>query len=313
MVGRQLRPLNIIILFILSVLVSSLLVGSFLFEELDQAYLNSSVIILTVWSVAVAAAGMAAGSMLQKRRQPELGSGTKQQLRGRTSAAEAGRRDAGSSSLGIAPEAPGSPMKVVTITAEPAGEEEADGDEAADQAEQEAIESGDNTDRIKKIVQGLEELKAAQQLGQALRKQPLDLHQHLAGIVEKTRGGIGQKTIAFELACDGLPKVSADADHLSRILEHLLENAVKAVKGSGTVSVTAAVAAEHLVLSVRDTGRGIKRKDLPHIFERFYRASGSGIGMGLAIVKELVDVCGGTIEVETKAGTGSGFIVRLPL
>jgi signal transduction histidine kinase len=67
-----------------------------------------------------------------------------------------------------------------------------------------------------------------------------------------------------------------------------------------------------MVFSVRDTGIGIRPKQLPHLYERFFRGAGSGIGMGLAIVKELVDACGGMIEVKTRSGEGSVFTVHIP-
>jgi len=63
---------------------------------------------------------------------------------------------------------------------------------------------------------------------------------------------------------------------------------------------------------VKDSGTGIRRAHLAHIYERFFRGAGSGVGMGLAIAKELVDACGGTIEVQTAVNKGTTFIVQLP-
>ncbi len=91
-----------------------------------------------------------------------------------------------------------------------------------------------------------------------------------------------------------------------------MDNAAKAVKNASSVTLTVAQEDTQLVFTIRDTGIGITPKQLPHLYERFFRGAGNGIGTGLAIVKELVDVCGGKIEVETKSGEGSVFTVHIP-
>jgi len=166
--------------------------------------------------------------------------------------------------------------------------------------------------RITKIVKGMEELAKAQALRNSLHKQPLEVAQVLHTIIEMARGSIRDKNILFNLECGSDLRLSTDPVCLTGIMTHLLDNAAKAVKNDGTVTVNAAAEGEHVLIAVRDTGTGIRRKDIPHLFERFYRASGSGIGLGLTIVKELVDACGGTIEVETTRGKGSVVTVRLP-
>ena len=121
------------------------------------------------------------------------------------------------------------------------------------------------------------------------------------------------KEIAFKLECRSDLRLSADSDCLSGIMAHLLDNAVKAMKHAGTVTISAARKKVHVVVTVEDTGAGISRKALPHIYERFYRGSGSGIGLGLAIVKELVDACGGTIAARSARGKGALFTANIPL
>jgi signal transduction histidine kinase len=106
--------------------------------------------------------------------------------------------------------------------------------------------------------------------------------------------------------------MSADPECLSGIMTNLLDNAVKAVKHDGTVTVSASEKGDQIAFAVKDTGCGIQRKALPHIFERFYRGSGDGIGLGLTIVKELVDACEGTIAVQSTRGKGSVFTVCIP-
>ena len=167
-------------------------------------------------------------------------------------------------------------------------------------------------DRLKKIIQGLEELAQAQALGSSLQRQQLELALHLSGAVEKTRESLQDREIRFDLECENGLTVQADPDCLAKIITNLLDNAAKAVQDGGVVTVSAAAQNGNVMIAVQDTGVGIRRKDLPHIFERFYRASGSGIGLGLTIVRELVEACGGRIEVETTRGKGSLVTVRIP-
>jgi signal transduction histidine kinase len=166
--------------------------------------------------------------------------------------------------------------------------------------------------RITKIVKGLEELAKAQALRSSLHKQPLEVAQVLNTIIEMTRGSIRDKNVLFNLECGSDLRLSADPMCLTGIMTHLLDNAAKAVKNDGTVTVSAVAEGDYVLFAVKDTGTGIRRKDIPHLFERFFRASGSGIGLGLTIVKELVDACGGTIKVETTRGKGSVVTVRIP-
>ncbi len=168
------------------------------------------------------------------------------------------------------------------------------------------------TDRLKKIIEGMEQLSKAQALAHSLRKQSVELGPLLNTIIEKTRTSAQGKDVTFSLESEPGLTMTTDPDCLSRILGNLMDNAAKAVQNSGSVTLTAARTGDQMVFSVRDTGIGIRPKQLPHLYERFFRGAGSGIGMGLAIVKELVDTCGGKIEVKTKSGEGSVFTVHIP-
>jgi signal transduction histidine kinase len=107
-----------------------------------------------------------------------------------------------------------------------------------------------------------------------------------------------------------------DADALTQVLLILLDNALKFTPPDGTVAVTTAVHADHVVLQVRDTGVGIAPDALPHIFERFYQGdaarASTGTGLGLAIAKVMVEGQHGTISVESQLGQGSTFTATLP-
>jgi signal transduction histidine kinase len=186
-------------------------------------------------------------------------------------------------------------------------------DEPLEVEYQEIRPLADDPDRIKKIIKGLDELAKAQIRGRAMKKLPLELMPHLTGIIDKIRGWSENKDISFNLECENGLIMTIDADCLTGIMTSLLDNAAKAVKNGGAVTVRAAAKGNHAEFAIRDTGTGIRRKDLPHIFERFYRASGNGIGLGLTITKELVGACGGTIEVQSDRGKGSVVTVLIPL
>jgi signal transduction histidine kinase/DNA-binding response OmpR family regulator len=118
-----------------------------------------------------------------------------------------------------------------------------------------------------------------------------------------------------------LPAVQGDAIYLRRVIDNLLSNAIKFTPDGGTITVCAYAKDDQVVLQVADTGIGIAPKDQERIFERFYQVNGSarrrygGVGLGLALVKELVESHGGQISVQSQGvpGQGSIFTVTLPI
>jgi signal transduction histidine kinase len=114
-------------------------------------------------------------------------------------------------------------------------------------------------------------------------------------------------------------RVYGDADQLKQVLVALLDNALKYTPYEGRVSLSLTTLASQAIVKVSDTGIGIAPDDLPHIFERFYRADRArsrergGSGLGLAIVQSIVQEHQGTIEVESTLGKGSIFTVTLPI
>jgi signal transduction histidine kinase len=115
-----------------------------------------------------------------------------------------------------------------------------------------------------------------------------------------------------------LPHACVDEARLEQILSNLLRNGIRHTPPGGIVAVMAAAEERYVSIEVRDTGAGIAAEDLPHIWERFYRGSSSagaprgGAGLGLALVKDLSEAMGGTVEVQSVLGQGSCFTVRLP-
>ncbi len=110
-----------------------------------------------------------------------------------------------------------------------------------------------------------------------------------------------------------------DREKVRQVLSNLIANAIKFTPEYGEVKVVAQLRGQKLRLSVRDTGIGISKEDLPHIFDRFRQAddsrsrSGEGTGIGLALVKEWVKLMEGTIDVKSQLKKGSEFVVRLPV
>jgi signal transduction histidine kinase len=116
-----------------------------------------------------------------------------------------------------------------------------------------------------------------------------------------------------------LPRVSIDPDRIKQVLTNLLSNALEHTPSTGSITVKARVEGGCVRVDVIDTGEGIPPQHLPFVFERFYRADPSrarstgGSGIGLAIVKQLMQAHGGDVSVESQLGNGSRFSFTLPL
>jgi len=114
------------------------------------------------------------------------------------------------------------------------------------------------------------------------------------------------------------PQVNADRDKFKQVVLNFLSNAIKYNCPNGQVTLRARMAKNEWLLDVQDTGIGIPEKSLPHLFEKFYRVSGTenkapGTGLGLSICKKIVSGHGGSIEVASKYGEGTTFTIHMPL
>jgi signal transduction histidine kinase len=174
--------------------------------------------------------------------------------------------------------------------------------------------------RLQKLIDDLFVLAAADAGGLALACHPLDVAPVIQRMVEAL-GPLAWNSGRVELVAElpeALPAALADEARLEQVLSNLLRNGIRHTPPGGIVAVMAAAEEEAVRIEVRDTGEGIAAEDLPHIWERFYRgrsssgARGEGAGLGLALVKELTEARGGTAAVESVAGQGSCFTVRLP-
>jgi len=121
-----------------------------------------------------------------------------------------------------------------------------------------------------------------------------------------------EKGVRLELDIPAEATLWADPDRLSQVVVNLLSNALRATEAGGQVVVAARNVAGGTELTVTDTGHGIAEKDLPFVFERFYRGPQGGHGIGLAIVREIVAGHGGSVSVESGPGEGARFVMLFP-
>tara|TARA_R110002167_G_scaffold38957_3_gene120698 strand:+ start:9751 stop:12084 length:2334 start_codon:yes stop_codon:yes gene_type:complete len=143
-----------------------------------------------------------------------------------------------------------------------------------------------------------------------------DLHVRdmFAGIVSRYRPRVEGRGAVLKAKCAArMPTVRADERRITQALDHLLENAVRAVSEGGEVNLSAETNTSELRIRVEDTGRGIPYHLQAHVFDRFVRRDRGGPGVGLALVKALVEMHGGWAEVESEPGKGAAFILHLPL
>jgi signal transduction histidine kinase len=154
-----------------------------------------------------------------------------------------------------------------------------------------------------------------------LNMQPVDLVRVIEHAVESVKPAVDAKGLV--LTCSRDPDTGpfvGDPDRLQQVAWNLLSNAVKFTPPGGRIDVTLRRSGAHVEIAVRDTGPGIRREFLPYVFDRFRQAadpptrSVAGLGLGLAIVRHVVELHGGTVHAESEGeGRGATFTVRLPL
>ena len=173
--------------------------------------------------------------------------------------------------------------------------------------------------RLLKLINDLLDLVRLESGRMEIKNDPLDLGEFIKGLASAVRQVAEDKRIQFATEVDpALEIVLADRDKLDKIVLNLVFNAIKFTPAGGRVDLRAKKADEWLVLEVADTGMGIPEKSLPYIFDRFWQADGSakrkyqGVGIGLALVKEFVEIQGGTVQVESQEGRGTTFTVKMP-
>jgi heavy metal sensor kinase len=173
-------------------------------------------------------------------------------------------------------------------------------------------------DKLKRLIDQLLTLARAESGQIPLAHAPVDLAPLVESIVEQLEpvAQAQDLTLAAEIADQ--PAILGDAGWIERLLLNLLDNAFKFTPPGGTVTVRVSALDRGAVLEVRDTGVGMTPDVLPHVFERFYRgdparsAGGFGVGVGLSLVKWIVDRHNGTVTVVSTPGSGARFTVTFP-
>jgi signal transduction histidine kinase len=140
---------------------------------------------------------------------------------------------------------------------------------------------------------------------------PCELIDAIQGGLDVARPAADAKNIAIHLHLDpAASAISCDVGRVQQVVWNLLSNAVKFTPRGGRIDVSLERTESDVVLRVRDTGRGISAESLPRVFERFWQADRSsrrsftGLGLGLSVVKYIVEAHGGTVAVEPGRGTG---------
>jgi signal transduction histidine kinase/ActR/RegA family two-component response regulator len=154
-----------------------------------------------------------------------------------------------------------------------------------------------------------------------LTVQPVDLIAVAQAALDAVRplALVKEVQLAFSPDRRSIERLNGDGDRLQQVIWNLLANAVKFTPQGGRVAVLIERANDHIEVRVVDTGQGISPDFLPHVFERFRQADGAttrrhtGLGLGLAIVRQLVELHGGTVHAVSELGRGSTFTIRLPV
>jgi len=176
----------------------------------------------------------------------------------------------------------------------------------------------DTAQQMRRLTESLLELARFDAGQEQIRIEPLDLAEIARASVEMVQPLAAENGV--QIHCFLTPvEVSGDAVRVGQVITNLVTNAIRYNKPQGHVHVRTLVEQGSAVLTITDTGQGIAAEDLPHIFERFYRADKSRsaaqgrTGLGLAICKAIVDAHGGSIAVSSEPGAGATFTVRLPI
>jgi signal transduction histidine kinase len=173
--------------------------------------------------------------------------------------------------------------------------------------------------RLLKLINDLLDLVRLESGKMEVKLEPVAMESFLLGLSNAIRKTAEDRGVGLQTNIDtSLGTVLADGDKLEKVLLNLLFNALKFTPAGGVVRLDGARQNGQMVLMVSDTGVGISAEKVPYIFDRFWQGDSSsqrkyhGVGIGLALVKELVEVQGGTVQVSSEVDHGSVFTVRLP-
>ncbi|NLM79012.1 MAG: cell wall metabolism sensor histidine kinase WalK [Ruminococcaceae bacterium] len=178
----------------------------------------------------------------------------------------------------------------------------------------------DDALRMERLVEDLLLLSSIDSRGIRVRLELLELPQVIRQVVDRLQHQAQDKSIDLDcFTLSRIPLVFVDRTAMERVLTNLVGNAIKYTEKGGSVKVYISYLLDDVYVKVSDTGFGIEKEHIPHIFNRFYRVdmTGSrmfgGTGLGLSIARELVELHGGRISVNSTLGKGTEFTVMIPI
>ena len=174
----------------------------------------------------------------------------------------------------------------------------------------------EESDRLYRIIENLLELGRMESGRVKLELLPINADEILLSAADEMKNASADRGVTLALALPGdSPRVLADRLRLGIVFTNLLNNALKYTAPGGRVTLSGREEGGEVIFCVEDTGKGIPEENLPHIFQKFFRAPGceeqGASGLGLAIVKEIVDAHGGDIKVVSSPGKGARFTFAL--
>ena len=171
--------------------------------------------------------------------------------------------------------------------------------------------------RLERLIVDFLEMSRLESKEFNLSPEPLDISMNIKKHIEAVSVEAAKKNIRLFLDYpdEGIPQVYADAVQIDRIIRNLVGNAINYTDEGGTISIIISVKNKYLLVQVKDTGRGIPKEHIKHIFKPFHRIKNDsgGTGLGLPIVQLLLKAHGGKIWVESEPGEGSTFSFTLPI
>ncbi|MFB8757321.1 sensor histidine kinase [Streptomyces nigra] len=171
---------------------------------------------------------------------------------------------------------------------------------------------------LQRVIDDLQDLAAADAGTLRLHREPVRADELLGQVAAAHQVAADTAGVTLRTTAEGVPWLDADPVRMRQALGNLVSNALRHTPSGGTVTLSARPDGDDVVLEVADTGTGIAPEDLPHVFERFWRAEKSrsrrtgGSGLGLPIVRQLTAAHGGTAEAAGAPGSGAVFTLRLP-
>ncbi|HWP56762.1 MAG TPA: HAMP domain-containing sensor histidine kinase [Candidatus Acidoferrales bacterium] len=176
----------------------------------------------------------------------------------------------------------------------------------------------ENAQRIVKLVSGFLDASGLEAGKSGLVQHPVDLNTLIREVGTQHMAELRKKDLDLVVDLDeSVPEIMGNEGQLDRVLWNLIGNAIKFTPRGGTVTISSRRDTHYVSVSVKDTGIGMRKEEIPLLFSQYRRLKGAqkieGTGLGLFIVKTIVEAHKGTVHVESEEGAGSTFTIRLPL